>query len=330
MQRQAAVVGSPASDTAAGGTLTTVVISDAGEPLQSLVRSPNAAGLVIVGVAPSATAASQLGLHAAADICLVIAPLLVGLVATIRRLSRERVAGHIVVLAHDGEDHDDLLIPALASGADGWLSADLAPADLGRSLRSVVGGEPGVSAPQVSQLIAALRKMSRREVTLEDGTTAGLTTREQQMLMELAGGTPTRVIAHRLAVSEGTVRWHSARLLKKLNVTSREDLAAVMARSDIPITPVPNPPELAPIPRTSDIRSRSDSGIDWRRLAPGELRIVRLVAQGMTNREIAAQLFLSKHTVDSHLKSAFAKLNIRTRVELTRLLLTNEPEVRTG
>ena len=72
------------------------------------------------------------------------------------------------------------------------------------------------------------------------------------------------------------------------------------------------------------------TSIDWRRLAPGELRIVRLVADGMTNREIAAKLFLSKHTVDSHLKSAFAKLNVRSRVELTRLLLTNEPESLTG
>ena len=326
MQVQAAVVGSPSSDT----TLSAVVISDAGDSLEKLVRSPNAAGLVIVGVAPSAIAASQLGLHTAADICLVIAPLLVGLVATIRRLSRERVADHIVVLALDGAGRDELLVPALASGADGWLSADLEPADLGRSLRNVVGGEPGVSAQQVSQLIAALRTLSRREVTLEDGTTAGLTTREQQMLTELAGGTPTRVIAHRLAVSEGTVRWHSARLLKKLNVTSREDLAAVMARSDIPLTPLPLVAEQSPTPRTTKTRALSDPGIDWRRLAPGELRIVRLVALGMTNREIATQLFLSKHTVDSHLKSAFAKLSIRSRVELTRLLLTNEPETRTG
>lgn len=325
----AAVAGTPTSHTTEDHTLSTVVISDAGDPLQKLVRSPNAAGLVIVGVAPSAIAASQLGLHAAADLCLVIAPLLVGLVATIRRLSRERISDHIVVLTPQGEDRDNLLVSALASGADGWLSGDQAPVDLGRSLRSVVAGEPGVSAQQVSQLISALRILSRREVTLENGSTAGLTTREQQMLMELAGDTPTRAIAHRLAVSEGTVRWHSARLLKKLNVNSRQGLAAVMARNDLSITPLATSPEQSPAPRLATSRSLSDPGIDWRRLAPGELRIVRLVAQGLTNREVAATLFLSKHTVDSHLKSAFAKLNIRSRVELTRLLLTNEPDVRT-
>ena len=294
------------------------------------MRSPGAAGIVIVGLAPSAIAASQLGLHAAADLVLVIAPLVVGLVATIRRLSRERVANHIVVLAQDTPGRDDLLVPALASGADGWLSTDLEPAMLGRSLQAVVDGEPGVSREQVGQLISALRKLTLRDVTLEDGRTAGLTAREQQILLELSVATPTRVIAQKLGVSEGTVRWHSARLFKKLDVTSREELAAVLARSDIPSIPRSPAPPPSATAATAAIRPMISSSIDWRRLAPGELRIIRLVADGMTNREIAAKLFLSKHTVDSHLKNAFAKLNIRSRVELTRLLLTNEPETRTG
>ncbi|MET0966203.1 MAG: helix-turn-helix transcriptional regulator, partial [Nakamurella sp.] len=66
----------------------------------------------------------------------------------------------------------------------------------------------------------------------------------------------------------------------------------------------------------------------WATLAPAELRIVRMVARAMTNREIAAQLFLSKHTVDSHLKRAFSKLNVRSRVELTRLLMAYESTAR--
>ncbi len=310
--------------------LSVVVIADAGEPLQKLVRSPGAAGIVIVGTAPSAIAASQLGLHAAADLCLVIAPLVVGLVATIRQLSRERVANHIVVLAQDTPGRDDLLVPALASGADGWLSTDLEPAMLGRSLQAVVNGEPGVSREHVGQLISALRKLTLRDVTLEDGRTAGLTAREQQILLELSVATPTRVVAQKLGVSEGTVRWHSARLFKKLDVTSREELAAVLARSDVPSIPRSPAPLPSAAAAAAALRPMTSTSIDWRRLAPGELRIIRLVADGMTNREIAAKLFLSKHTVDSHLKNAFAKLSIRSRVELTRLLLTNEPETRTG
>jgi DNA-binding CsgD family transcriptional regulator len=49
-----------------------------------------------------------------------------------------------------------------------------------------------------------------------------------------------------------------------------------------------------------------------------ELEIVRLVAAGRTNREIARDLFLSIRTVDMHVRNAFAKLGCRSRVEATR------------
>ena len=112
----------------------------------------------------------------------------------------------------------------------------------------------GFPEQQVGQLISALRRLTLRDVTLEDGTAAGLTAREQQILVELAGATPTRVIAQKLSVSEGTVRWHSARLFKKLEVSSREELAAVLARSDIPTiprSPVPPPTDGGMRPRLS-------------------------------------------------------------------------------
>ncbi|MGW3341876.1 helix-turn-helix transcriptional regulator [Nonomuraea rubra] len=66
-------------------------------------------------------------------------------------------------------------------------------------------------------------------------------------------------------------------------------------------------------------------GSGWAALTGAELRVVRLVAQGMTNREAAAALFLSPHTVDTHLRHAFAKLGVNSRVELTRQALAHEP-----
>ncbi|MFD1213543.1 LuxR C-terminal-related transcriptional regulator [Arthrobacter sp. GCM10027362] len=56
-------------------------------------------------------------------------------------------------------------------------------------------------------------------------------------------------------------------------------------------------------------------------LTAQELQVAKLVQQGMTNREAAAQLFLSPRTIDFHLRNVFAKLGISTRAELMRLPL---------
>ncbi len=55
-------------------------------------------------------------------------------------------------------------------------------------------------------------------------------------------------------------------------------------------------------------------------LTPHELRVAQLVAQGLTNREAAAALFVSAKTVEHHLRNVFRKLGVRRRTELARLM----------
>ena len=55
-------------------------------------------------------------------------------------------------------------------------------------------------------------------------------------------------------------------------------------------------------------------------LTPAESRVAKLVAEGRTNREVAAALFLGERTVESHLSHAYAKLGVRSRTELARAL----------
>lgn len=61
-------------------------------------------------------------------------------------------------------------------------------------------------------------------------------------------------------------------------------------------------------------------------LTPAEERVVALVAEGKTNREVAAALFLSDRTVEGHLSRVFAKLGIRHRSEVGPALTSRQTQ----
>jgi DNA-binding CsgD family transcriptional regulator len=63
-------------------------------------------------------------------------------------------------------------------------------------------------------------------------------------------------------------------------------------------------------------RKRPSSG--WASLTPTELDVVRLVKEGLSNKDIAARLFVSPRTVQTHLTHVYTKLGLSSRVQLAQ------------
>ena len=120
------------------------------------------------------------------------------------------------------------------------------------------------------------------------------------------------------------------------DVRADRAIAAAMVPSGLAREEIPYAAALAPAasPRsgsTDTLPSAVDQlgvaerpSFGWASLTASELRVARLAATGLTNRAIADELELSPHTVESHLRHAFHKLDVRSRVELTRVVLAHE------
>jgi DNA-binding CsgD family transcriptional regulator len=67
------------------------------------------------------------------------------------------------------------------------------------------------------------------------------------------------------------------------------------------------------------------SDFDPSRLTAQELAVARLVAAGMTNRQVASELFISIKTVQFHLTHIYAKLGVGSRAELAAQFRDVEP-----
>jgi len=86
------------------------------------------------------------------------------------------------------------------------------------------------------------------------------------------------------------------------------------ARTDRSADPYP---VLMPVP-VADRNAAGEDLVGAAELGPAERAIALLVADGLTNRQVAKQVFLSPHTVNYHLRRIYRKLGIGSRVELVR------------
>lgn len=203
--------------------LISVVIADDHAPTRVGVRAAleRATGFEVVDAVGDAEAAYQAALRHRPDVCLLDINMPGNGIEAASRITSALPDTAVVMLTVSRDDQD--LFDSLRAGAVGYLLKDTDPDRLPLALRGVLAGEAALPRSLVVRLIDEFRSRGgRRKVPVAGRQGVDLTAREWEVLDLMRQGEPTRSIAERLFVSEGTVRTHVASILKKLKAPDRE------------------------------------------------------------------------------------------------------------
>jgi two-component system nitrate/nitrite response regulator NarL len=139
---------------------------------------------------------------------------------TLKMIKREEVNSLILMLTVSDNEED--VLSALRAGAEGYLLKDMEPEDMLEMINKALQGTLVISERLTQLLAKALREEDKRS---ENSELTPLTSREQEILEQIANGMSNKRIARALDISEGTVKVHVKHLLKKLNLHSRTEAA---------------------------------------------------------------------------------------------------------
>jgi DNA-binding NarL/FixJ family response regulator/class 3 adenylate cyclase len=114
---------------------------------------------------------------------------------------------------------EDKVTSALEAGASGYLLKDAEAEEVAQAIRAAYNGEVHLD-PAVARLLAQRMRSRRDEEPVEP-----LTTREKEVLAQLAKGASNKEIAYELAITERTARTHVSNILGKLGLASRTQAA---------------------------------------------------------------------------------------------------------
>jgi DNA-binding NarL/FixJ family response regulator len=145
-----------------------------------------------------------------------------GLEAT-ARIRRERPEIRVLILSmHDSKEY---VLQALSVGACAYLLKDSAPAELELALQAVRRGDIYLSPPVSKQMIPHYLANKEQKAAPD------LTPRQREVLLLIAQGNSTKVIAHRLHVSVKTVETHRTQLMARLGISDIAGLVRYAIRT---------------------------------------------------------------------------------------------------
>lgn len=125
---------------------------------------------------------------------------------------------HIKVVILTVFDHDDTIFKAIKAGADGYLLKEISPENLYKGIKQTLEGGAAMTPSIALKTLKLLRNPSVIE-NQEDPIT--LSSREIEVLEQLAVGLPYTVIAQHLFLSPSTIRKHIENIYKKLQVHNK-------------------------------------------------------------------------------------------------------------
>lgn len=144
-----------------------------------------------------------------------------GIEAT-RRIRRENPGTTIVMLTV--RDDEEKLFEAIKSGAQGYLLKKMNSSELVGMARRALAGEVAIPSRLAGQVLEEFRRLSRLEPR-ENEDHEGLSTREMDVLNQVALGKTDKEIAAALSLSVHTVKTHMRNILVKLQVSGRQEAA---------------------------------------------------------------------------------------------------------
>ena len=211
-------------------TTTSVVIVD-DDPLVRSALALMLGGqrdLAVVGEAADGLDGLQLCADVRPDVVLmdIRMPVLNGLEATRRLHAGDRPPRVIVLTTFDA---DELVLEALAAGADGFLLKDTPPDQIVSAIRTVADGEAMLSPSVTRTVIGRVRSVGMTARTQDAiDRLDQLTDREKEVALAVGRGLTNADIARELYLSIPTVKAHVSRLFDKLGVTNRVQIAMVV------------------------------------------------------------------------------------------------------
>ena len=153
-------------------------------------------------------------------------PALDGIEAT-RAITADPDTAGTKVLILTTFDLDDYVYRALRAGASGFLLKDTAPEELLAAIRTLAAGDALLAPSVTRRLIREFAARPEPEERPSPELLESLSSREREVLVEVAGGWSNAEIGERLHISAATAKTHVSRLLMKLDAHDRAQLVMI-------------------------------------------------------------------------------------------------------